>query len=52
MSEKPNEYMLMFSKGCVNRKKGVVATETKVVVVSFQHTLMGMCPYLVVVGIP
>ena len=39
-------------KLCVDGKKGAVASEVKVTVVSFQKTPPGICPYFVVAILP
>ena len=39
-------------KACAEGKHGVLATEVKVAVLSFQEAPPGMCPYVVLAGIP
>ena len=58
----PNHYMdigdeskkevVEILKLCVDGKKGAVASEVKVTVVSFQKTPPGICPYFVVAILP
>ena len=47
-----NDEMASFLKECMEDKHSELAAETKVAIVSFQNTPVGMGPYLVLAGNP
>lgn len=50
VSHKSSDDVKVLLKDCLDKKHGDIAAEVKIVVLSFQRTPPGMCPYFCIRG--